>query len=54
MANHDISQTHCCNHYPDRVLQRSDLAPVLGGVCEKTVNNLVRAGNGFRIRQQGL
>ena len=37
-------QTPCCNHYPNRVLQRRDLAVELGGVCEKTVDNLVKAG----------
>jgi predicted DNA-binding transcriptional regulator AlpA len=37
-------QTHCCNHYPNRVLQKRDLAVELGGVCEKTVDNLVKAG----------
>jgi hypothetical protein len=43
MTDHNI-QSHCCNHYPNRVLQRRDLAVELGGVCEKTVDNLVRAG----------
>lgn len=43
MTDHNI-QTNCCNHYPNRVLQRRDLAVELGGVCEKTVDNLVKAG----------
>lgn len=43
MADHNI-QTHRCNHYPNRVLQKPDLAVELG-VCEKTVGNLVKAGN---------
>lgn len=40
----DRVQTHCCNHYPNRVLQKRDLAIELGGVCEKTIDNLVKAG----------
>ena len=43
MTDHNI-QTHCCSHYPNRVLQKRDLAVELGGVCEKTVDNLLRAG----------
>jgi hypothetical protein len=37
-------QTHSCNHYPNRVLQKRDLAVELGGVCDRTVDNLLRAG----------
>jgi len=37
-------QTHCCNHYPNRVLRKRDLAVELGGACEKAVDNLVEAG----------
>ena len=44
MNSQDITQTHCCNHYPNQVLRKSDLAAVLD-VCEKTVDNLVSAGD---------
>jgi hypothetical protein len=44
MTNQTTTLTHCCNHYPNRVLQKKDLAAELGGVCEKTVDNLVKAG----------
>lgn len=40
----DIIQTQCCNHYPNRVLQKRDLAVELGGVSGKTVDNLMKAG----------
>lgn len=42
MTDHNI-QSHCCNHYPNRVLQKKDLADELS-VCEKTVTNLLKAG----------
>jgi hypothetical protein len=45
MTDNNITQTHCCNHYPNRVLRKKDLAVELGGVCEKTIENLVRAGD---------
>lgn len=37
------SPTGCCNHYPNRVLQKKQLAVELG-VCEKTVTNLMKSG----------
>jgi hypothetical protein len=43
MTDHHV-HTHCCNHYRNRVLQKRDLAVELGGVCEKTVDNLLKAG----------
>ncbi|GAA2135320.1 hypothetical protein GCM10009844_00440 [Nocardioides koreensis] len=43
MTDQNMAQSHCCNHYPNRVLQKRDLAIELG-VCEKTVDNLLRAG----------
>jgi hypothetical protein len=44
MTTHTTGQTRSCHHYPNRVLQKRDLATELGGVCEKTVDNLVKAG----------
>ena len=44
MTTHTTGQAHSCHHYPNRVLQKRDLAVELGGVCEKTVDNLVKAG----------
>ena len=35
--------TGCCQHYPNRVLQKNQLAAELG-VCEKTVTNLIESG----------
>lgn len=43
MTTHTPAQAHSCHHYPNRVLQKRDLALELG-VCEKTVGNLLRAG----------
>ena len=39
--NIEIPQSQCCRHYPNRVLRKKDLAVELGGVCEKTVTNLM-------------
>lgn len=33
----------CCQHYPNRVLRKRDLARELG-VCDKTIDNLVEGG----------
>lgn len=44
MSTNDLNQTHNCTLYPNRVLRRRDLAAELGGICEKTVDNLVNAG----------
>ncbi|CAB4932830.1 unannotated protein [freshwater metagenome] len=35
--------TGCCQHYPNRVLQKKQLAAELG-VCDKTVTNLMKSG----------
>ena len=35
--------TGCCQHYPNRVLRKRDLARELG-VCDKTIDNLVEGG----------
>lgn len=43
MTDH-TTPPHYCNHYPNRVLRKRDLAVELGGVCEKTVDNLVETG----------
>ena len=37
------SPTGCCNHYPNRVLRKRDLALEIG-VCERTICNLLDAG----------
>lgn len=37
------SPTGCCNHYPNRVLRKRDLALEIG-VCERTIGNLLDAG----------
>lgn len=37
------SPSGCCNHYPNRVLRKRDLALEIG-VCEKTIGNLHDAG----------
>ena len=37
------SPTACCNHYPNRVLRKRDLAREIG-VCERTIGNLLDAG----------
>ena len=44
MTTHTTGQARSCHHYPNRVLQKRDLATELGGVCEKTVDNLLKAG----------
>lgn len=44
MNTHATGQVQSCHHYPNRVLQKRDLAAELGGVCEKTVDNLIKAG----------
>lgn len=38
------SPTGCCNHYPNRVLRKPDLARELG-VCDRTIDNLLDEGN---------
>jgi hypothetical protein len=43
MTDHHMTQTQCCNHYPNRVLQKTDVALEVG-VCERTVTNLMHAG----------
>lgn len=35
--------TGCCQHYPNRVLQKKQLAAELG-VCGRTVTNLMKSG----------
>ncbi|HEY0645781.1 MAG TPA: hypothetical protein VGD39_20370 [Nocardioides sp.] len=37
------SSADCCQHYPNRVLQKKQLAAELG-VCEKTITNLMKSG----------
>ena len=38
------SSTGRCNHYPNRVLRKPDLARELG-VCDRTIDNLLDEGN---------
>jgi hypothetical protein len=43
MTDHTNTPSHRCRHYPDRTLQKKDLALEMK-VCERTIDNLVAAG----------
>jgi predicted DNA-binding transcriptional regulator AlpA len=46
MTDHKTSAppTNCCQHSPNRVLRKPDLARELG-VCDRTIDNLLDEGN---------